>query len=270
MTVNNIEWFNSFLNDIPTVIFEIEINIQTWITQFRFLNIQGKEFFKKILTEEQISNGFKYENLMLNIEQIEKASSSINEALKNKRVLIKNRQYLLKTLNGNEILADTSLILFLNENLILVRGTISEKTEVVKLEIPKSQLDYYKTVEQEVENLKEFFEKFDALVMILNEEGRIQFISPNVGEDILYRPREEILGRKIGDIFPKGQAQFFETQFLEALRTEVYTDFEYHLPINNRVRWFQCRIIPVIVKDGKYNQLVAILRDITKWRTKPL
>ncbi|HUU77998.1 MAG TPA: PAS domain-containing protein [candidate division Zixibacteria bacterium] len=270
MTAKNIRWLQSFIEDLPIVIFEMKINAQTHITQFKYINNQGKEFFNKILTVEQISNGFKFDDLLKNIEQIEKAENTLQKALHNERVVIKNRQYLVKTLQEKQILVESSLIIFSIEDSILARGSLIEKSEVVKLEIPKSQFDYYKTIEEEVENLKGFFEKFDAIVMILNEEGRIQFISPNVGEDILYRPREEILGRKIEDIFPKGQAQFFKSQFHEALKTEVFNDFEYHLPINNTVRWFQCRMIPIVVKDGKYNQLVAIIRDITKWRIKSL
>jgi len=106
--------------------------------------------------------------------------------------------------------------------------------------------------------------------MIINENGRILFVSPNVGKDILFKPREKIIGRKIDEIFPKGQAEFFTQHFKEAFTTEEAKTFEYHLPINKRVLWFQCRVIPVLVKDGKFTQVVAIIRDITKWRLGPI
>jgi len=259
-----------FTNDIPHTIFEIAYNIKTDLVKINFLNRTGKLFFKKIIIESAIKDDFKLQEVFSLQEHSDVFIQFSKDLLSTGEIVITNREYLLKTLKGKQIIIQVSFTAKKDKENVIIRGLLCEKSEIVKREIPKSKLDQYKIMEDEVENLKDFFTAFDAIIMILNEEGRILFISPNVGDDILYRPKEQIIGKTLIEIFPKGQAEFFLQKINEVFRKGEAISFEYHLPIENRLLWFQCRIIPVHIKDGKFTQTVAIIRDITKWRLKPI
>ena len=262
--------FHQFINDIPQAIFEVNVDLISKNAQFNFVNKIGEKLFKRIFGIEVFSKGFNLMKIMENISHIDTLIDFGKNPNANGNLTIRNREYLLKTKDNKQILLQASMLITRNKSQVLARGIITEHSKIVKDEVPKTKVDYYRSIEEEVENLRDFFDTFDALIMIINEMGRIIFISPNVGQDILYRPREEIIGRTLHEIFPQGQADFFSQQFTETLKNGESTDFEYHLPIQNKVLWFQCRIIPVLVKDGKFTQVVAIIRDITKWRVRTI
>ncbi|GAH08898.1 unnamed protein product [marine sediment metagenome] len=71
-------------------------------------------------------------------------------------------------------------------------------------------------------------------------------------------------------IFPKGQAKFFLAHCAEAIEKNTIITMEYHLPIENMVRWFQSQAIPVQVTNGETKKVVTIIRDITNLKTKPI
>ncbi len=267
---NLTEDFLQFTNDLPHTIFEIAFNIKTDLVKINFLNNAGKLFIKKIFEESVFEEGFKLQELFVIQEHSRDFAKFRKDFQSTGEIVISNREYLLDTLDGKQILIQCSFTAKKDKGNIIIRGLLNEKSKIIKKEIPKSKADHYKTIEDEVENLKDFFTAFDALIMILNEEGRILFISPNVGDDILYCPREDAIGKILTEIFPKGQAEFFTQQINEVFSKGEANNFEYHLPVNNRLLWFQCRIIPIEVKDGKFTQIVAIIRDITKWRVEPI
>ncbi len=258
------EEFLEFINGIPHAIFEIVYDIETDLVKFTFLNLTAKDFFKRIIDEEAFESGFKLQELFDSEENLIYFKFR-NDLLVNNELVIRNTEYLLNTKIGKQILIQGSFTSKKGKENIIIRGLLCEKSEIIKKEIPKSKLDHYNTIEEEIEKLNDFFTSFNALIMILNEEGKILFVSPNIDESKLYQPKNKIIGKKLNEIFPKGQAKFFTQYINEVFRNGEAISFEYHLPINNKVLWFQCRIIPVYVKDEKFTQTVAIIRDITKW-----
>ena len=153
----------------------------------------------------------------------------------------------------------------------LIDRITSLENEVKSLKVIESEEGSdIKVIKEEVKSFREFFDTFDALIMIVNEEGRILFVSPNVDDRYLYKPKAETIGKKFDEIFPKGQADFFLTHCLEAIKKNEIVTLEYHLPIENMVRWFQSQAIPVQVTDNETKKVVTIIRDITQLKTKPL
>lgn len=266
MRKNNFENLETLFDEIPIAIFDLTIDSNSYKIKFNYLNSTAEQFFKDILISGNLNQDFTLNDLLISTTQLTSAMNNLKEVGVKKRIVIKNREYLLKNKKEEEILLESSMVLEAMQKDISVRGIFSQKSQIVKSEIPISKLDYYKAIEEEINNLKDFFNKFDALVMILDKEFEILFISPNIDDEILYRPRKEVLNKKLSEIFPEGQAKFFETHIQEAFIKKQYIDFEYHLPIENKMRWFQCRILPVLTKE----QIVAIIRDITKWRLKPI
>jgi len=173
----------------------------------------------------------------------------------------------LTTIKGEQILIDTNLRAKMKDDIITITGTLQESSEVIDdKKVREEMLD----MKKEVSTFHEFFETFDALIMIVNEEGRILFISPNVDDRFLYKPRSETIGKTFREIFPKGQAEFFLAHCLEAIENNKIMTMEYHLPIENKVRWFQSQAIPVQVTNSEKKKVVTIIRDITNLKTKPI
>ncbi|MBN1328251.1 MAG: PAS domain-containing protein [Candidatus Heimdallarchaeota archaeon] len=267
----NMNEVSEFFDDLPNAIFELNFDIITELAKFTYLNKVAKKFLLNIIDSEELTTGFKMQNIFGSPEQFVNLKKAIQKLIEVKEMTIKNQEYIVNTKNKRKIVIQTNYqAKLLPDNIILIRGILLPKSEIIEEEHDHPDTISVLSKERKAENLRSFFENYDAIIMILNEEGCIQFISPDVGENILYKPRDEIIGRKLEDIFPVGQSEFFYTHFREAINKGETIDFEYHLPIVTKLRWFQSRIIPVLIKDGKFMQVVAIIRDITKLRVKPL
>ncbi|MCE7746255.1 MAG: hypothetical protein GPJ52_14085 [Candidatus Heimdallarchaeota archaeon] len=141
----------------------------------------------------------------------------------------------MKSKNAKQILVDTNLRLKMKGDIITFTRTFQESSKVIEDETIKSSPKVLE-IHKEMSNYQDFFETFDAIIMIVNEEGRILFISPNVDDRLLYKPRSETIGKKFDEIFPKGQAVFFLSHCIESIEKNKIVTLEYHLPIDNMVR----------------------------------
>ncbi|AFY80933.1 PAS domain S-box protein [Oscillatoria acuminata] len=74
----------------------------------------------------------------------------------------------------------------------------------------------------------------------------------------LYLPPEEFLGRKINKILPSDISQTFTEALNEVKANRDLVYREYSLPINNRLKYFEARLLPLLE-----NQTIVIVRDIT-------
>jgi PAS domain S-box-containing protein len=144
-----------------------------------------------------------------------------------------------------------------------------ETSEIIDISKEKA-ISREKNLVEDFEQMKEFFEAFDALIMIVDENGRIGFVSPNVDDSTLYKPKSEIIGKTFSEIFPQGQANFFLDHIQKAIKEDRYIELQYHLPIKNEMKWFQSRAFPVKTQAGETKQVITIIRDITEWIKKPI
>ena len=254
------------LNNLPIAIFELQFHIEEQISRFNYINDLAKDFFLKLLPKDKLEFGFDL-NEILDVPEIQRRSmDDLLPIIKEKPLVFNSRQYLLKTIDGKKIVVDSDLIFTLENDFVVIRGIGRETSKVIN-DIKSTDIE---TIKQEINDFKQFFDAFDALIMIVDEIGRILFISPNVGNDMLYKPRDQILNKNFHEIFPKGQADFFLSNCKEAIDKSISIDYEYHLPIQNKVRWFQSRLIPIESVEGELRKIIAIIKDITEWKVKPL
>lgn len=73
-----------------------------------------------------------------------------------------------------------------------------------------------------------------------------------------YLPPEQLLGKKIPDIFPPELAETALSAIHSALETGSLQQFEYQLPVHKQLQYFEARIMPIGTTES-----VAILRNIT-------
>ncbi|MGC9779849.1 MAG: PAS domain S-box protein [Candidatus Heimdallarchaeota archaeon] len=264
----NFDDLSHLLENIPVAIFELEYSYSSKMGKFNYLNNVAKELFGMILPKEKLDSEFNILELLMNPEMTVDNIQILERITKNGSLVVNNQQFLLKRKDGNPMLVNSSIKADIDGDTIFIRGIFQESLKVVDSE--STQSSEYKTIEKEVETFREFFDTFDALIMIVNEEGRILFVSPNVDNRFLYKPKAEIIGIKFDEIFPKGQADFFLSHCIEAIEKNTIVTMEYHLPIENMVRWFQSQAIPVQVTNGETKKVVTIIRDITNLKTKPI
>lgn len=77
----------------------------------------------------------------------------------------------------------------------------------------------------------------------------------------LYRPAEEMLGKRIRDVLPPELAHRIESALAEVLTTQRLVTLEYDLVWAERTQTFEARLLP-LVED----QVVAVVRNITPER----
>ncbi len=261
--------FNKFLNNLPIGIFELIYTYSTKIGTFSYINESAKKIFLKCATKEELETDFDFMKMLVDPDLVSDDIQIFDRIQEKGMLILNNKQFLLTSKKGKQFLVDTNIRAKMKDDIITVTGTFQESSKVIVDETKKSTQELHE-MQKEMSTFHDFFETFNALIMIVNEEGRILFISPNIDDRLLYKPRTETIGKKFHEIFPKGQADFFLSHCLEAIEKNDIVTIEYHLPIDNMVRWFQSQAIPVQVTNSESKKVVTIIRDITELKTKTM
>ena len=105
--------------------------------------------------------------------------------------------------------------------------------------------------------LRALLEAIPDLVMVVDKDGRYLNIAPTNPVSALLHA-EEILGRRMHEIFSRQKADEFVGHIREALRTQKLVQFEYAQLIGDRILWFSGATIPLTKET-----VVWVARDIT-------
>ncbi|MEN4011106.1 MAG: diguanylate cyclase [Bellilinea sp.] len=66
----------------------------------------------------------------------------------------------------------------------------------------------------------------------------------NAAEQMLRRNREEVLGKKLFDVFPEARGSIFEEKYRYAIQHKASLSFETYFPISPYQNWYQVRVFP--------------------------
>ncbi len=91
------------------------------------------------------------------------------------------------------------------------------------------------------QELKAIFKSMSGIVIEFNDEGRYLQIAPS-NQDLLVKPKEEMLGKTVFEIFDKETARLFYENINKCLRTKELTILEYPTIVSGREKWFVARI----------------------------
>ncbi|MEG3863708.1 PAS domain-containing protein, partial [Microcoleus sp. herbarium12] len=116
----------------------------------------------------------------------------------------------------------------------------------VEIELDRSQSE-----------LMALFNAMQDVIIVLNSEGRYLKIAPTSAPD-LYKPSDELLGKKLHELLPQNVADLFLHTIRQAIIDRSITHLEYSLPIGDRLVWFDARISPM-----SEDRVVWVARDIT-------
>ncbi|WDP91521.1 MAG: response regulator [Desulfobacter sp.] len=166
------------------------------------------------------------ENIRVNLNASGKDELSIlAEALNNMVQKLLNSRILLKNYNQR------------------LEQEVSERT----LEVQSSQAE-----------LQALFSGMTDAVFMLDNEGRYLKIAPtSIG--IHFKPKKEMIGKTLHDLFPRAEADFFLDRIHQCLKSQQNISMEYALDIKGQEIWFDGRISPM-----SETVIVLVVRDITE------
>ncbi|MBH8565996.1 response regulator [Nostoc sp. CENA67] len=134
--------------------------------------------------------------------------------------------YLIKPFSARELLARVEAALKMTR----LRHEAMEREQDLRIEaqVAKAHL------ERVVAGIQDQF-------FVLDRQWRYTFVNDRVAE-VVGKPKEELLGRNIWEVFPDIVASEFDTQVHQAIAQQTTVRFEYFYPTWGR--WFENRIYP--------------------------
>ncbi|MDO9186091.1 MAG: PAS domain S-box protein [Bacteroidia bacterium] len=105
--------------------------------------------------------------------------------------------------------------------------------------------------------LRGMFACMDDLIFELSDEGVYLKIAPT-NPSLLFKPADTLLGKRLNEIFPKKEAEWFISKILQTLKEKKNINMEYTLPIDDKEITFEATISPLTEKS-----VLCIARDIT-------
>jgi PAS domain S-box-containing protein len=92
--------------------------------------------------------------------------------------------------------------------------------------------------------MRALFAAMNDVIIVLDKDSRYIEIAPTRG-DLLYRPREQLLGRTVRELFDSDLADRFLENIHKALTSQSTVDMDYSLAIGQSHLWFEARINPL-------------------------
>src|SRR5664280_1764031 len=92
--------------------------------------------------------------------------------------------------------------------------------------------------------MRALFAAMNDVIIVLDKDSRYIEIAPTRG-DLLYKPREQLLGRTVRELFDSDLADRFLENIHKALTSQSTVDMDYSLAIGQSLLWFEARISPL-------------------------
>lgn len=96
-------------------------------------------------------------------------------------------------------------------------------------------------IRQNEKDLKAIFGSMDNLIVELSREGEYLKIAPT-NENLLYRPKDQLIGKTVHQVFSPEKADFFLSAIRKCLDMKQVVVIDYPLEINGEEHWFTARI----------------------------
>ncbi len=107
-------------------------------------------------------------------------------------------------------------------------------------------------------NLRALFTSMEDVVLVIDKDTRYVRIAPT-NPSRLYRPSEELLGKRMDEIMPPDTAGPFKTAIRHTLESGETAQIEYELPVGSESYWFLANISKL-----DEDNVFWVARDITE------
>lgn len=102
------------------------------------------------------------------------------------------------------------------------------------------------------------------LIFFVDDRGKYIDVFPNGKENLLYKPKEEIVGKYVTDFFNSSLSEQFISLIQKAIQTQTLQSLEYDLHFKAEKEYFEARVMPTqIIEDG-HQTVMVIVRDISE------
>ena len=106
--------------------------------------------------------------------------------------------------------------------------------------------------------MRALFAAMPDVILVLDSEGRYLKVAPT-NPKLLYRPTDELVGKRLHEVFPRAQADLFLGHIRRSLETGLPVNIEYGLTIEGVEYWFEGTVSPM-----PEDLVVWVARDITE------
>jgi signal transduction histidine kinase/CheY-like chemotaxis protein/HAMP domain-containing protein len=138
---------------------------------------------------------------------------------------------------------------------------VADRTRALQSEIAEREKAAH-ALQKNKERLNTLINSIDDLVFEVDADGTYLDIWTQ-REDLLIRPKAELLGRRISDVFGNDLVTAKLRSLLQTGQTDSF-EMPVDLPIGRR--WFQCRCTPIPSESGSYQTVCILSRDVTARR----
>jgi len=135
----------------------------------------------------------------------------------------------------------------------LVRGMAHDVTDRIKTQ---------KALRESTARLQALVNSIDQIAFEFDADGTFLDIW-TTNEDLLFRPRQKLLGQRVSDVVGEKLAPVYHDIFQRVLESGRGEDLEYSLHVRGGKRWFLGRVTPIVAPDGTYKSICMLARDIT-------
>ncbi|HEY0376493.1 MAG TPA: PAS domain S-box protein [Pyrinomonadaceae bacterium] len=106
--------------------------------------------------------------------------------------------------------------------------------------------------------MRALFAAMPDVILVLDAEGRYLKVAPT-NPNLLYRPSDELVGKRLHEVFPRSQADLFLGHIRRALSTAQPVNIDYSLTIEGVETWFEGTVSPM-----PEDSVIWVVRDITE------
>ena len=138
---------------------------------------------------------------------------------------------------------------------------VIDRTRALQIEIAEREKAAH-ALQKNKERLLTLINSIDDFVFEVDADGTYLNIWTQ-REDLLIRPKAELLGRRISDVFGN---DILTKRIRTLLQTGQTDSFEMAVDLPSGRRWFQCRCNPILSEDGSYHSACILSRDVTARR----
>jgi len=143
-----------------------------------------------------------------------------------------------------------------------VESRVKERTQELQKEVTERTQAEQELRESEA-RLRALVSSIDEIVFEFDGDGTYRNIW-TTNEGLLFRPKKELLGRRIADIFRNDESGPLLEVLQRALKTGQGESYEYSLDVQSGKEWFLARVTPITSPEGDSKTLCMTSRSITE------
>ncbi len=108
-------------------------------------------------------------------------------------------------------------------------------------------------------------ESLPDVALLIDPDGHPVYVN-SLGARLMHRLPEDVLGRKLTDLFPGDQGENYCRDVASVAATCTIKNNVSRLPLPDGEVWYDTRLIPISARDGTCRYVMGIARDITAWK----